>query len=804
MKGIQSVSNQLALFGASGSPSPALRAPSPPRGGEGVNDNLFAPSPLVGARGEYLSFVNCPLLAGQGAQRAGEADREFRHSFRILILMLVFAIVVAPLAAAPNEKAKLSFVKDIVPIFTKSGCANSNCHGSIRGQAGFKLSLFGYEPDLDYDAIVKAQDGRRIDRANPANSLVLLKPTFSIPHGGGERFTVGSLEYEAILNWISDGATYDSAGSPRLRILRVAPEEVTLVGLGSKQQLSVSGTYTDGSTEDLTHKVQYTANDESVLDISPNGEIRAKRAGETAIMVRTLGKAVAARIAVIATPPMKDYPEVARNNFVDELIFSKLKRVNIIPSPLSSDREFLRRVYLDTVGLLPTLQESARFLESKDPQKRALLIDELIDRPEFAEVWATRFSDLLRVGLLDQRSKGGRMMYSWLRKAVLEEMPFNQFATELITASGNLYFNPTSNFYYITEFSEPENIATNVSQVFLGVRIECARCHNHPWEKWTQEDFWGFAAFFGRMGIKDTYENDESEVTLKPAGEVISPKTKKRADPKYLDGPTETERVDEDIREKLARWITSPENPWFARAIVNRVFKYYMGRGIVEPLDDFRVTNPPTNEALLDALARDFVQNGYRLKHTIRVILNSRAYQLSSEPNETNRGDFLNYSHYFMRRLLAEELIDSMTEVTGVPEKFPGYMLGTRAMTIPQGAPTYFLQTFGRLKAREVICERDNSPDVAQAMHLISGETIHNQITGKDGTLDHWLGDSSLTDEEITRRLFMATLVRPPQEREVAPVLASIHDGGGDGARRQAFEDVLWSIFNSKAFIFNH
>ncbi len=721
---------------------------------------------------------------------------------RLGSLMPVAAFIAAPLAAAPRETPKLSFVKDIVPIFTKSGCANSNCHGSIRGQAGFKLSLFGYEPDLDYSAIVKAQDGRRINRTEPAKSLILMKPTFSTPHGGGERFKTGSLEYEAILNWIRDGATYDSAGSPRLRTIRATPEEVTLVGLNSKQQLSVSGTYTDGTSEDLTRKVQYTANDESVLEVSPNGEIRAKRAGETAIMVRTLGKAVATRIAVIETPPMKDYPEVPRNNFIDEFIFAKLKRVNTVPSPLSSDSEFVRRVYLDTIGLLPTLEESAQFLDAKDPRKRAHLIDELIDRPEFAEVWATRFSDLLRVGLLDQRSKGGRMMYSWLRKAMREDKPFDQFATELITASGNLYFNPASNFYYITEFSEPENIATNVSQVFLGVRIECARCHNHPWEKWTQEDFWGFAAFFGRMGVKDTYENDESEITLKPDGEVISPKTKKRVDAKYLDGPTETEGLDEDIRVKLARWVTSPQNPWFARAIVNRVFKHYMGRGIVEPLDDFRVTNPPTNEALLDALAREFVANGYRLKHTIRLILNSRAYQLSSVPNETNRRDFLNYSHYYVRRLLAEELIDSMAEVTGVQETFPGYMPGTRAMTIPQGAPTYFLQTFGRLKAREVICERDNSPDVAQAMHLISGQTIQHQITGKDGTLDHWLADRSLSDEEITRRLFMATLVHPPDEREVAQVVASIH--GGPDARRRVFEDVFWSIFNSKAFIFNH
>jgi hypothetical protein len=508
---------------------------------------------------------------------------------------------------------------------------------------------------------------------------------------------------------------------------------------------------------------------------------------------------------VIETPPMKDYPEVPRNNFIDELVFSKLKRLNIVPSALSSDREFVRRIYLDTIGLLPRLDDSARFLASNDPQKRAKLIHELIDRPEFAEVWATRFSDLLRVGLYDQRSKGGRLMYNWLRKAILEDKPYNQFATELITASGNLYFNPASNFYYITEFSEPDNIATNVSQVFLGVRIECARCHNHPWEKWTQEDFWGFAAFFGRMGVKDTYENDESEITLKPVGEVISPKTKKVVDPKYLDGPSEKEQLDEDVREKLAKWITAPENPWFARAIVNRVFKHYMGRGIVEPLDDFRVTNPPANEALLDALARDFIANGYRLKHTVRLILNSRAYELSSVPNDTNRADALNYSRYYVRRLLAEELIDSMSAVTGVTESFPGYMPGTRAMTIPQGAPTYFLQTFGRLKAREVICERDNSSDVAQAMHLISGQTIQNQITGKDGTLDRWLADKSLTDEEITRPLFMATLVHPPTDRETAQVIAAIQSGGGNtNARRQAFEDVLWTIFNSKAFIFNH
>ncbi|HYM09200.1 MAG TPA: DUF1549 and DUF1553 domain-containing protein [Bryobacterales bacterium] len=707
------------------------------------------------------------------------------------------------LLAATTQQPKVSFVKDIVPILTKSGCANSNCHGSIRGQNGFKLSLFGYEPELDYRAIVKDQNGRRVDRSQPTKSLVLMKPTFSIPHGGGERFKVGSLEYNAILEWIEQGANYDSAGSPRLKTMRVTPEEVTMVGLGSTKQLAVTGTYTDGSTEDLSRKVQYTANDDSVLEVSSSGEITAKRAGETAIMIRTLGKALAARIAVVEKPPMKDYPAVPRNNFIDELVFSKLERLNIIPSPLSSDEEFLRRVYLDTIGELPTLEETREFLASTDPQKRAKLIDQLLERPEFAEVWATKFSDLFRTGLLDQGHKGGRLMYNWLRKSVQEDKPYNQFATELLTASGNLWFNPTANFYYITEFSEPENIATNISQVFLGVRLECARCHNHPWEKWTQDDFWGFAAFFGRMGIKDTYQNDESQVLLKAKGEVLHPKTKQPVASKYLDGPSEKEGLDQDIREKLAAWMTAPDNPWFSRAIVNRIVKHYLGRGLVEPVDDFRVTNPPSNEALLDALAGDFVKNGYHLRHTIRLILNSRVYQLSSLPNETNRGDQVNYSRYYVKRLMAEELADALSQVTGVPEKYRGYMLGTRAMSIPQGAPSYFLQTFGRARAREVICERDSQPDMAQAMHLISGDTLQRKTTAHGGVLDRWMADASVSDEEVVRRLFVEALVREPDARETSIALAPIRTHG-EQARRQAFEDTLWAIFNSKEFLYNH
>jgi Protein of unknown function (DUF1549)/Protein of unknown function (DUF1553) len=705
----------------------------------------------------------------------------------------------APIAAAEGP----SFANDIVPILTKSGCANSNCHGSIRGQAGFKLSLFGYEPELDYDAIVRDANGRRIDRGDPATSLILAKPTFAVPHGGGERFKVGSLEYNGILEWIKSGAAFDTPGAARLKELQVTPEEMLITGINSRASLSVTGAYTDGSTVDLTKRVQYTANDESVIEINAAGEIRTLRAGETAIMVRTLGKAVAVRVEVVAKPPMANYPETPCNNFIDDLVVAKLKRINIVPSRLSSDHEFLRRVYLDTVGALPSLEETRGFLEAKDPGKRGRLIDGLLERPEFAEVWATRFSDLFRVGLLDQGNKGGRLIYNWIRKAIREDKPYNEFVTELLTASGNLFYNPTANFYYVTEFAEPENYATNVSQVFLGVRLECARCHNHPWEKWTQDDFWGFAGFFARMGVKDTYQNDESQIHLKLKGEVVHPKTKKPVMAKYLDGSAETEGPDEDIREKLAAWMTSPSNPWFARAIVNRIVKHYLGRGLVEPVDDFRVTNPPSNQALLDALANDFVRSRWSLRHTIRLILNSRVYQLSSEPNETNRDDEINYSRYSVKRLMAEQLIDAVTQVTGVPEKYQGFPLGTRAMSIPQGAPSYFLQAFGRMRAREVICERDLQPAMNQAMHLISGDTLQRQITAKNSRLAQWLEDPSLSDEEVLKRLFLAALVREPDSREISLALAPIRLRGPE-ARRQAFEDALWALFNSKEFTYNH
>ncbi len=699
------------------------------------------------------------------------------------------AVVPVKIAAA-REEPKLSFVKDVVPIFTMAGCAGSNCHGSIRGQNGFKLSLFGYEPDLDFQAI-----GPRIDRDHPEQSLILLKPTMQKAHGGGVRFAVDSLQYRTILGWIKGGASYDSTGSPRIATLKVYPPEVTLKGEGATQQLIATATYTDGTRRDVTHLVAYSSNGPDTVQVSADGKIQGLKAGETAIMVRTLGQAVSAKIYVPQAPLAHAFPNVTQNNYVDEWVFSKLKRLNIEPSGLSSDEHFLRRIYLDTVGLLPTQKEAEEFLDSKEPAKRARLIDALLQRPEFSEYWALKYTELFRAGTREAGPKGARIIYEWVKQSFLENKPYDKMVTELLLSQGAHLWGPgPSSFYNVSFDSNAPDHATNVSQLFLGTRIECAKCHNHPWEKWTQEDFYGFAAFFARVKIKEIHDDDENEHYYAEEGEVINPKTNKAAAPKYLDGPVEPDEQDKDVRINLAKWMTAPENPFFSRAIVNRVWKTYLGRGLVEDVDDFRATNPPTNPGLLDALAKDLSSHGYDLRHLIRTILNSRTYQLSAEPTESNRSDAINYSRYYMKRMIAEQMLDTIVEFTGIPEKFRGFPPGTRAMEVYSAQPgnNYMLAAFGRPN-RETICERDAVPDIVQVLHLISGDTINKRVA-------QWKPDPALNDEQQLNRIYLSSLARRPSAEEKSRIEAAL----AARDKRQVFQDLVWAILNSDEFMYNH
>lgn len=715
--------------------------------------------------------------------------------------------VKVPVEVLPPRRHDLSFINDIVPIFTKADCANSNCHGSVRGQKGFKLSLFGSDPQLDYDAITKNSDGRRIDRTDPAKSLVLAKPTMQVAHGGGLRFRVKSPEYTLMLDWLSKGASYDAPGQARLRKLSVYPPEYRLTGIGTSLRLIAVGEYTDGSVRDLTNTVRYSSNVAAIASVTPSGTVKAEIPGETAIMARTMGQAAAVPVLVVRDRPLANYVAAPETNFIDKHVFAKLKRINVIPSNLSTDEEFVRRVYLDTVGHVPTIEEAAAFLNSTRADKRATLIDELLERPERADTWAMRFADMYRAGYNEAGPKGGGAYGRWFRDQVKKDVPYDEMVRQMLVSQGRHDFEGISNFYFVSREITPEESGTNVSQLLLGLQIECARCHNHPFEKWSQDDFYGFAAFFSRVSRKDMYLNNHNGTYLKESGELLHPKTQKPVTPKYLDGDLEPVKVNEDVREKLARWVTDPRNPYFAKATANRIWKFFMGRGLVEPVDDFRVTNPSSNDPLLEALASEFVKGGYSLKHLERQILNSRVYQLSSVTNETNREDQANYSHFLVRRLMSEQIIDSMSLVTGIPEKFPSMPLGKRAMSIPVlpfMKPHYMMKVFGRNDLREVICERDTKPSVAQVMHMVSGDTIQRQITTSGGSLDTWLADG-LSNTEIVSRLYLAALSRKPQADEIEAALQPLQNGSVAGEiRRRTFEDLVWAIFNSKEFLFHH
>ena len=697
-----------------------------------------------------------------------------------------------------DHKRAISFVNDIAPVFVRLGCSASNCHGALNGQNEFKLSLFGYEPESDYKAVVEASAGRRINRADPAKSLILLKPTLSVRHGGGKRFEAGSLEYRALKEWIEAGAPAGSGAESKMVRLEVTPRERVLVREGATQQLVVLAHYADGATADVTRKVRYQSNDDSIATVSADGLVAARRGGEAAILVRSLDQVTAARIGVALSPPMRNYPNTPRNNFIDELVFSKLRRLNIVPSEVCTDEEFLRRASLDLIGVLPTADEARKFLASRDPNKRAKLVDELLERPEYADFWGLFWSDRLSNSRQFLYEKGTFFFQQWLREAMAQNLPYDQFARELITATGGLYEVAPTSYYPLMK--KAEEMATTTSQVFLGVSLECARCHDHPFEKWKQDDFLGLAAFFPQVRYKNRIRQNERALYLDPKRELTHPKSKKPVTPKFLGGETVKIESERDRREVLADWITAPSNPYFARAIVNRIWKHFLGRGLVDPVDDFRITNPPTNEPLLDAMAEDFIRRKYDLKHLFRTIVGSRVYQLSAQPNGTNKEDKQFYSRFYLKRLNAEELLDGICRVTEVPEKFPGFHLGTRATQLPDPkVPSYFLDVFDRA-TRETVCERKQTTSVMQIMHLVSGDTINQKIRAENSLIERLI-KSGKSSREIIEELYLRTLSRFPKTDEAQLLQQGI---GQAPSPREGYEDLLWALLNSKEFLFNH
>ena len=707
-------------------------------------------------------------------------------------------------AAAPYP---LTFRNHVVPVLTRAGCNSGPCHGSLSGKNGFKLTLRGYDPELDYLTLTRQASARRINRVEPGRSLMLLKPTLAVSHGGGKRFAPRSPEYGVIAQWIAAGTPAPAEWDPSLTRLEIFPPAAQLKP-GDEQPLIVRAHFSDGHAEDVTRWAKFSSNEGTVATVSEEGVATVQGAGEAAVSAWYLSKIVTARV----TSPFPNridpalYARTPKANFIDGLVLAKLSELNIEPSPLSADTEFVRRAYLDAAGILPTADEVRAFLADTRPDKRARLIDALLERPEFVDYWAYKWSDLLLVSSRSLPSNAMWSYYNWIRSSVAANKPWDQMTREILTASGNTLANGAANYYVLHK--SPIDVTENVAMTFMGFSITCARCHNHPLEKWTQKDYYQMANLFSRVAVKNGTERGDLSVYPARTGEINHPRLNVPLPPRPLDGPSL--RVDEetDRRAFFADWLISPDNPFFARALVNRVWKNFLGRGLVEGVDDIRDANPPSNPALLAALTRDFVAHRFDIEHLVRTIMNSTTYQLSSRPTATNAPDLKYHSHYIARRLPAEVILDAISQVTGVAENFPGYP-GRRALQLPDAAvDSYFLTAFGRPpRVTAADSERQQEPSITQALHVINGDTINRKLAAKAGLIQTLI-DAASDNRTAIERIYLAALSRLPTDEEIGTLSRAMDDaaarGGPDVRRRSVLEDLAWAVLTGREFLFNH
>jgi hypothetical protein len=697
------------------------------------------------------------------------------------------------------------FLNDIAPILDKKGCSMALCHGKFGGQGGFDLSLLTLNPESDYQPIVYDNRSRRVNLLEPEKSLFLLKPTEQVSHEGGMRFEVNSDEYLTILRWLEAGAPF-SPDDPRLEGLEVQPSEFVLSKVGETQPLKVLAYFTDGSVEDVTHKAVYESNDEPVAEVSEEGLVTSVRWGGTGIIARFLGVVSAAFVTIPRESELDTYPEFPTNNFIDEFVAAKLKKLNILPSALSTDEDFMRRIYLDTVAKLPTPDEIEAFVKNDALNKRATLIDELFERPEFVELRTLRLGDMLRchprrLGNGGFGERGATLFHEWLRDNVAANTPYNQFVKELITSRGSTYQVGPANYYRIEQ--GPDGRAETTAQVFLGIRMTCARCHKHPFDRWTTDDYWNFAAFTGKVGTRGGELYNEQVIYYNPTGNVVNQSVQGNrgqiAIPTFLGGDSINTDYQGDYVELLADWMTSGTNPYFAKATVNRLWNHYFGRGIIDPVDDMRETTPATVEGLLEALADEFVKSGFDTKHIIKVIMNSRTYQLSSVPNETNELDDRFFSRFYPRPMLAQILLDALNDVTGTQERFGRYPVGTRAVALPLPVSSNFLSLFGRSN-REFLADLEPKlePTLTQALHVINSPYLNNKIKAKHGMVDKLL-QSGLTDAQFVETLYLNTVSRVPTSAELTEGTQYIAESP---SRQEGVEDLLWALISSREFVF--
>jgi len=717
-----------------------------------------------------------------------------------------------------DKPQPVSFRNDFIAALNVGGCNQGACHGTPSGKGGFRLSLRGYDPAADFMQLTRDVLGRRTDRLDPDASLLLQKALGSVPHEGGQRFKATAIGAQTIKGWLGEGLQDDPANHAAVSKIEVLPGARVLNAPAKFQQLAVLAHFADGTVRDVTRLTVFSSSDAAIAEVNVNGMVDFNQSGEVAILCRYLEQMYPVRLTYLEPRDKFVWNNPPENNYVDKHVFAKLKMLSIAPSDVCTDQEFVRRVYLDVCGILPKPEDVRAFLDDKAGDKRAKLIDKLLDRPEFADFWTLKWSDVLRSNRKTIQLKGIHVYQTWLHDKIAANAPFDEIVRELLTASGSTFANPPANYYRIAR--DPQNLAETTAQLFFGVRMQCAKCHNHPFERWTQDDYYSFAAFFARVRQrKDRLESGDAkqqqagaeDIYVARAGdgttEVTQPRTNKVMPPKFMGGAIATVKPGQDRREVLAQWLTSGENPFFAKSVVNRIWFHLSGKGIVDPVDDFRDSNPSANDELLDALAKDFAAHKFDSKHVIRTILNSRTYQLSAQTNDTNKDDNKYFSHAVTKLLPAEPLLDAICQSTDVPEKFQGLPLGTRATQLPDGEVNHvFLKTFGQ-PGRELACEceREGDSNLAQALQLINGPTINEKVRNGNNRLGKLLA-AKKTDKEILDELYLATLSRLPLEGEVKAALDHVNKGGdaaGEG-RRKAWEDVQWALLNAKEFLFRH
>jgi hypothetical protein len=709
----------------------------------------------------------------------------------------------------------INFQNQIVPIFTKTGCNGGGCHGKSAGQNGFRLSLLGFEPAEDYEHLVKESRARRIFPAAPEHSLLLLKGTATLPHGGGKRIEVGSDDYRLIVRWIAQGLPYGRPEDPTVDSIEVTPKERSMA-LGGEQQLILLARYSDGSVEDVTHSALYEPNDKDMARVDETGFVRLfNQPGDVAVMVRYQGKVTTFRATIPLGAPVESLP--APRNFIDELVFKKLKTVGMPPSDLCDDSTFIRRVTVDIAGRLPTPNETQRFLTDKDSAKRDKLIDRLVDSPDYADYFANKWAALFRNKRGDaNQARGTYAFHDWMRDSFLANKPFDQMVREIVGASGDIAQNPPVTWY--RQVNNTTMQMEDTAQLLLGQRLQCAQCHHHPYEKWSQQDYYSFAAFFSRVGRKSGSQPGEEVIFHKRGmAEAVNKKTKKPVKPAGLGVTPVALTPDDDPREALMDWMTGKENRYFAKSLVNRYWKHFFNRALVEPEDDMRETNPPTNPELLDALGKHFASSGYDLKNLVRTLCRSQVYQFSAVPNQHNAVDKQNYSRYYPKRLTAEVLFDAVNQVTRSEPRWDGLPAGTRAVCLPDNsfnASAYFLQVFGRPESASACeCERSQDASLAQSLHLLNSKDMQAKLADDNGRAAALAADTVRSEEEKIRELYQWAYARSPKPEEVQIAKAHLEKGAakssdekGNAAngRRQAYEDIVWALLNTKEFLFNH